>query len=252
MNVARVFIVFLIVSFLTIFTTSCHMKNNPFASAKCSINSNSKYEHKVNLETAKFLIGQHILKSKPNINPDISFTLEEISCDGLYEKMGIQVFKIPCDSDFNPCESYIINNGKVSYLCTGFGGFGLQSLCVADLDANGSYELVYTYSWGSGIHRSLIGICYFDQDTLIQSDAPVAITNSYDFYVKKCDDHNVKIEICEVSQDSGYYPVALFGNVKIANTQGGFHCIIEENQGFPETFRKQLWYSNNSDTQPIQ
>lgn len=33
-------------------------------------------------------------------------------------------------------------------------------MALADLDKNGEYELYYTFSWGSGIHRSQVG--YFE------------------------------------------------------------------------------------------
>lgn len=36
----------------------------------------------------------------------------------------------------------------------------ITSFAVADIDQNGKSELYFTYSWGSGIHRSLAG--YFD------------------------------------------------------------------------------------------
>lgn len=41
-----------------------------------------------------------------------------------------------------------------------FGGLGITSFAVADINQDGKSELYFTYSWGSGIHRSLAG--YFD------------------------------------------------------------------------------------------
>ena len=41
-----------------------------------------------------------------------------------------------------------------------FGGCGLTSLAIADMNNDGQIELYYIASWGSGIHRSQVG--YFD------------------------------------------------------------------------------------------
>lgn len=41
-----------------------------------------------------------------------------------------------------------------------FGGYGITSMALADLNGDNQYELYYTFSWGSGIIRSQIG--YFD------------------------------------------------------------------------------------------
>lgn len=38
--------------------------------------------------------------------------------------------------------------------------YGITSVALADINMDHQYELYYTFSWGSGIHRSEIG--YFD------------------------------------------------------------------------------------------
>lgn len=42
----------------------------------------------------------------------------------------------------------------------GFGGYGITSMALADLNQDGEYELYFTFSWGSGVHWAEIG--YFD------------------------------------------------------------------------------------------
>lgn len=44
-----------------------------------------------------------------------------------------------------------------------FGGYGITSMALADLDGDYQYEFYFTFSWGSGIHRSQIG--YFNPVT---------------------------------------------------------------------------------------
>lgn len=57
-------------------------------------------------------------------------------------------------------ESFIMYNGEVYSIGDCFGGFGIISMALADINMDGQYELYYTFSWGSGLHRSQIG--YFD------------------------------------------------------------------------------------------
>lgn len=56
--------------------------------------------------------------------------------------------------------SFIIYEGNIYSIGTCFGGYGITSMALADMNMDNQYELYYTFSWGSGIHRSQIG--YFD------------------------------------------------------------------------------------------
>lgn len=57
-------------------------------------------------------------------------------------------------------ESFIMYDGEIYNIGTCFGGFGITSMALADLDKDGEYELYYTFSWGSGLHRAQVG--YFE------------------------------------------------------------------------------------------
>lgn len=68
---------------------------------------------------------------------------------------GINAFK----SDLT-CSCLLVYDGKTYPLGDCFGGFGVTSFAITDLDKDGSFELYFTFSWGSGIPRSQVG--YFD------------------------------------------------------------------------------------------
>lgn len=55
------------------------------------------------------------------------------------------------------CESFLLYKGKVYEMGTSFGGYGVVDMVTADLNNDEENELYFTYSWGSGIHRSLVG-----------------------------------------------------------------------------------------------
>jgi beta-lactamase regulating signal transducer with metallopeptidase domain len=58
------------------------------------------------------------------------------------------------------CASYLLYGDAVYPLGEYFGGSGIDSVALADLNRNGQYELYFTFSWGSGLHRSQLG--YFN------------------------------------------------------------------------------------------
>lgn len=58
------------------------------------------------------------------------------------------------------CASFLLYRGDVYALGEWFGGYGVMSMALADLNEDGEPELYFTFSWGSGIHRS--HAAYFD------------------------------------------------------------------------------------------
>lgn len=71
-------------------------------------------------------------------------------------------------------ESFIMYDGDIYSIGRCLGGFGITSMALADINKDNQYELYYTFSWGSGIHRSQIG--YFNP-----ADKEVTILD-YSFY----------------------------------------------------------------------
>ncbi|MDE6714346.1 MAG: hypothetical protein K2K20_11485 [Lachnospiraceae bacterium] len=78
-----------------------------------------------------------------------------ITPDFILDNSEYAVFKYDTSA-----KSFIMYNGEVYSIGDCFGGFGITSMALADINMDGQYELYYTFSWGSGLHRSQIG--YFD------------------------------------------------------------------------------------------
>jgi len=77
---------------------------------------------------------------------NVSFPLEDI-----WRRLNAQVV-------VRGMQGYVICGNEVARLGESMGGLGLQDTCVADLDADGEPELIFVTSWGSGIHRSQVGV----------------------------------------------------------------------------------------------
>ena len=114
--------------------------------------------------------------------------LYNITPQGITDKYGFRIFKYD-----QCCESYLEYNGSIYHIGTGLGGAGSTSFAVADLNSDGNPELYYTFSWGSGMHRSQIG--YFD--TAVLTDFAV----NYDLpdHEIKLSSTNAALEVCEAS-----------------------------------------------------
>ena len=59
-----------------------------------------------------------------------------------------------------PRESFIMYDGDVYSIGDSFVGSAITSMALADINKDSQHELYYTFIWGSGMPRSLIG--YFD------------------------------------------------------------------------------------------
>ncbi len=82
-------------------------------------------------------------------------TCYNITPDYIQESSDYLVFKYDTS-----CASFLLYEGKVYPLGIWFGGYGLTSMSLADLNGDQKPELYFTYSFGSGLHRS--NAAYFD------------------------------------------------------------------------------------------
>lgn len=78
-----------------------------------------------------------------------------ITPDYVAENSAYSVFKYD-----RSCASFLLYDGNTYMLGEYFGGFGVTSVALADMNGDGEYELYFAFSWGSGLHRSQAG--YFD------------------------------------------------------------------------------------------
>lgn len=82
----------------------------------------------------------------------------DITPENVKKEIGCQIFKVN-----DTCESYVIHKGEFFPIGLGFGGYGVVTLTTCDFDEDGQKDLIYTFSWGSGLHRSHIGIFNFSE-----------------------------------------------------------------------------------------
>ncbi|MDW7655734.1 MAG: M56 family metallopeptidase [Bacillota bacterium] len=158
----------------------------------------------------------------PRMYPDD--TCYNVTPDYIYAETGCRIFKYS-----ESCESFLLADGQIYPLGTGFGGFGLTDLQLCDFDRNGQADLLYTYSWGSGIHRSEIGLFNLttkeearlvDLTTMEDSNLEFSDLMNELYLVKLAEDHFVVYTADRVGSQAdrnlGFAQISLVRNERLA------------------------------------
>lgn len=107
---------------------------------------------------AETLVRAAILRENPEINPQFALVLNPVAQPEAWQTLGVQLFQVGADSLVQAFETFAVRKGEVRRLGTGFGGMGVGSTLVADVDGDRSPDLAFVFSWGSGRHRSQVGL----------------------------------------------------------------------------------------------
>ena len=188
---------------------------------------------------AEKLVDAHIRTATPTMNPAAKFPVKELTTDEVWKRMSVQVFQVT--AGVRQYETFLVRGSKeVRPLGIGFGGSGVMSLCVADLDGDGKPEMVYTYSWGSGLHRSHAAV-YREKDGKVQ-EAVVPFAFKGDMFAKRLDDGSVMIEVGQYQrQVNGWAKPVPLGKLSISEKDGQLQADVAIRAELPEELRKQVW-----------
>lgn len=107
------------------------------------------------------------------LNPKEYLWLDSLTEDNIYnitsprvtDRVDCRIFKLR-----DTFETFVVFGDKVYPIGISFGGFGSVDILSADPDGDGTYELICTYSYGSGLHRSHVGIMNLEDGTFITAD----------------------------------------------------------------------------------
>jgi len=137
------------------------------------------------------------LKPSPEVdaNPETPFTLQEWKDETVWDRLHAQVFKIIQDNW--PRATVLICGKQVVPLGISFGGLGVESLCVTDLDGDKQPELLFTYAWGSGVHRAELGIVRFASQPLKWEPLGLCFLHR-DLAVERVTDQSAKVLRAEI------------------------------------------------------
>jgi len=107
----------------------------------------------------------------PDLSRQVKFPVKELTTDDIWQYLTIQVFQVTGDIYEN--ETFIFNNDTLIQMGTAFGGSGVTDMVISDLDQDNLAELFFTYSFGSGIHRTRFAVYApkYDQENIIECDS---------------------------------------------------------------------------------
>ncbi|SFS66919.1 hypothetical protein [Paenibacillus sp. BC26] len=162
-------------------------------------------KEKISIEQAKKLILATPDLSQSSI-PDIE--LIEITPSAIWDQTNCQLYKIV--DDVKNSETFIVVNQKAVHIGNGFGGFGLTSAVPYDVNKDGFRDIVYAYSWGSGIHRSVISwidIKSFTEHPI--EDRPDRAISRADALILKIENNEVVVYRIAGMDESEINPVRL-------------------------------------------
>lgn len=169
--------------------------------------------------------------------------VDELHNEQLWSALQAQVFKIRDGKFVN--ESFLIWGSIVIQLGTAQGGQGLTSLVVSDIDQNGQAELFYTYSFGSDVQQSRIGMfsTAYHEDFIVESD--IGFYGHLGVYSE--DGSQVGVRVIEVNQDHKILRYQdPFGYLFIEQDDGNAFLGLEMFKVPPQEILEKLFSLQNS------
>lgn len=204
-------------------TTDASSNQQSYMTGNCS---------KDNVKEFMSVFGEHELGGLST-----GFVLDEEHCynvtpDGIEEETSAQIFKF---SDC--CATFIYLDSQVYPLGEWFGGYGFVNAVLCDFDHDGNSDILYTYSWGSGLHRSLVAV--FNTQTMentVVYDSSDTDKPNVDLYVST---QSPSIDIPNVEIPT-YYVVYIIDIDKGEDNLANLRCVatgiagsVESENGIP-------------------
>lgn len=181
------------------------------------------------LADASDLIRKHIFALNPKMNPATQFPVREITPGPVWKRMRLQVFRTSTAAPVMSGETFVVHNKKVIHIGQGFGGYGVGSMEVVDLDKDNKPEMLFAYSWGSGLHRSRFALLRASGKTFETIEAPVAYFSG-DWTLRRKNDQTVDL----VSRHH------LIGRVQLTKMKQGVKLDLILDAKLPAAIRKNI------------
>ncbi|MDF2675041.1 MAG: hypothetical protein K0R09_3310 [Clostridiales bacterium] len=119
------------------------------------------------------------------------YRIIEITPEKVKKEIGCQIFRVNNSSD-----TFVVYKSMVYRIGFGFGGYGVVSIESCEFDGDNQKDLLYTFSWGSGMHRSHIGVLNLSNNHEEWLDF---MQLNEDVVLNKISDDNFKVDIAKVT-----------------------------------------------------
>lgn len=186
---------------------------------------------------AEEMIRDYLCDQKPNLSSDVHLPLIKVPLEEGSETLPIQIFRVT-DGPFAR-ETFLISGETVLRLGTAFGGQGVTSIRVSDLDRDGSAELLFAYSFGSGIHQSWIGMYApaYGDDRIYETETAYL----GDVGLVKEDVSSVAVKVVESDDETATLRyLDTLGHLAIQQHENQIRLVLQVAEGLPEELRQNL------------
>jgi len=165
---------------------------------------------RLSLTEATAAVRAEIFRSIPSMNPSADFPLMELTTADVWDRLHAQVFAVT--SGVREDQAFVIRDRRIFWLGGGLGGWGVMSMCVADLDGSGQPKLVFSYPWGSGVHRSIVAVWTGGASWI---DAK-PVLRDYDLSLERIDDMHVDVAYGEFLSARNFNRQGEFGKLRLS------------------------------------
>ncbi|MCP4150022.1 MAG: hypothetical protein GY757_19910 [bacterium] len=156
------------------------------------------------------LFQDYAFSQNPNLNPNTTFDIREFPVDKLWQNLKLQIFLVRFlgpDKESSNGGIYLYHNKQISPFACSFGGHGLMSGFVL------KHSFYYSYSWGSGIHRSVIGMLKVEGGKLDIRESDGFFHR--DLFVEKTSDGQIRVVSGQLNAFNQWTQAAFFGKIEI-------------------------------------
>jgi hypothetical protein len=145
---------------------------------------------RLSADVLKQRVQKYLYDENPNLNPTIEYSVNDITTDAVWNSIHVQVVKLKGSVVSN--RAFVVRQNDLFPIGASFGGSGVTSLVVADLNQDGKL-LFFSFAWGSGDHRSQIAAvdCQAKEPKPIL--APLVNFSFKDYTLKAMDGQTVEV-----------------------------------------------------------
>ena len=149
---------------------------------------------RLSIEAMTDKVADVIRAEKPRARIDKSFAVVDLTTDAVWDQLHVQVVKVKRGA-IEQSETFVLGGDKVQRIGRAFGGDGVTTIVVADPAGDKKPLLIYAFAWGSGDHRSEIGI--LDLHSKMPKEVPLTPVNysQDDYTLRRADSGDVEVLI---------------------------------------------------------
>jgi hypothetical protein len=196
---------------------------------------------RIDTVAAEKMVREYIFAQNPKMNPAAKFPLIELTTEELFQRLKCQIFQITPNVFPHPGVTYLISGSAVRQLGVSGGDSKVMSFCVADLDGNGRYELLYVYSFGSGIYRSHVAMYRPLEGKIQEAKVPFAYMMG-DLSLNKVNDKTVMVDAYAFPRKNPTSKkLATLGQLELKTKGDTIALDILLSDSLPEEVLKAIW-----------